>query len=178
MYTKKELREYLEADAYARFGRNKSIGIIDKIKAGDLYMYQVVLRRLEYSISRKHNVRIFLYKIILRHYEKTTGWSIPPFTFGKGLCVVHRGTLVVNNKVRVGENARVHVCVNIGADESGGVPIIGNNVYIGPGAKIFGNIIIASNVKIGANAVVNKSFTDENISVAGVPAKIVRTICK
>lgn len=51
--------------------------------------------------------------------------------------------------------------------------IIGKHVYIGPGAKIFGDIYIADDIAIGANAVVNKSFTTPGITVAGVPAKII-----
>lgn len=53
-----------------------------------------------------------------------------------------------------------------------GVPVIGDNCYIGPGAKLFGDIRIGNNVAIGANSVVNKSFED-NVTIAGVPAKIV-----
>ena len=56
--------------------------------------------------------------------------------------------------------------------ESGQSPIIGDNCFIGPGAKLFGRISIGNNVAIGANSVVNKSFPD-NVTIAGVPAKIV-----
>ncbi|VBB39422.1 hypothetical protein TRIP_E190340 [uncultured Spirochaetota bacterium] len=51
--------------------------------------------------------------------------------------------------------------------------IIGNNAYIGPGAKLFGGITIADKIVIGANSVVNKSFYTPNISIAGVPAKVI-----
>ena len=51
-------------------------------------------------------------------------------------------------------------------------PVIGDNCFIGPGAKIFGKINIGDNVAIGANAVVNKDVPS-NVTVAGVPAKIV-----
>jgi serine O-acetyltransferase len=51
------------------------------------------------------------------------------------------------------------------------VPTIGDNVFIGPGAKIFGDIIIASGIAIGANSVVNKSFLETDITIAGVPAR-------
>jgi serine O-acetyltransferase len=44
-------------------------------------------------------------------------------------------------------------------------------VYIAPGAKIYGAIEIADNIAIGANAVVNKSFLEPNITIAGVPAR-------
>lgn len=51
--------------------------------------------------------------------------------------------------------------------------MIGNGVYIGPGAKIFGPIEIANFVAIGANAVVNESVIESNVTVAGIPAKII-----
>lgn len=85
----------------------------------------------------------------------------------------HYGTLVISSKAKIGKNARIHVCVNIGA-YNGGAPIIGDNVYIGPGAKIFGPITLGHNVSIGANSVVNKSFIEDNIVLAGSPAKIIR----
>jgi serine O-acetyltransferase len=53
----------------------------------------------------------------------------------------------------------------------GDPPKIGDNVYFGPGVKIFGPITIADNIAIGANAIVNKSFTEPGITIAGIPAK-------
>lgn len=91
--------------------------------------------------------------------------------FGGGVRINHIGTIVVNPKARIGEWCDIHIGVNIGQDVYGNVPIIGNDVYIGPGAKIFGNIEIGNNTMIGANAVVNKSFSD-NVVLAGVPAKV------
>ena len=52
----------------------------------------------------------------------------------------------------------------------GGVPVLGDNIYLGPGAKVFGRITIADGCKIGANAVVNKSCVQENSVLVGVPA--------
>jgi serine O-acetyltransferase len=64
----------------------------------------------------------------------------------------------------------IHVCTNIGG--RGEIPSIGSNVYIGPSAKIWGDIAIGDNVMIGANVVVNKSVPS-NCVVAGIPAQIV-----
>ena len=55
----------------------------------------------------------------------------------------------------------------------GGIPIIGNNVTIYAGAKVFGNITIGDDVVIGANAVVTKDIPSHSM-VAGVPAKIIK----
>jgi serine O-acetyltransferase len=111
----------------------------------------------------------------LYRYHTTSihlGFTIPLNVFGPGLCIAHRGTIVINKDTRVGENCRIHACTNIGSGrDSVSSPQIGNNVYIGPGAKIFGDITVADNIAIGANSVVNKSFYEKNISIAGVPAK-------
>lgn len=53
-------------------------------------------------------------------------------------------------------------------------PTIGNNVMIGAGAKILGPITIANNVKIGAGAVVLKECLEENVTLVGVPARVVK----
>jgi len=70
----------------------------------------------------------------------------------------------------IGENCRIHPSTSIG--DYNGAPTIGNNVYIGPGAKLFGNISVGNNVAIGANAVVNADVPT-NVTVGGIPAKII-----
>ena len=85
------------------------------------------------------------------------------------------GTIVVNEKVKIGRNVNISQGVTIGQLNRGkrmGTPVIGNEVYIGPGAKILGNIVVGNNVAIGANAVVLDDVPD-NVCVAGIPAKIV-----
>ena len=49
------------------------------------------------------------------------------------------------------------------------------SIYIGPGAVLFGEITIADGCYIGANAVVNKSFTEPNSVIVGIPAKVIKT---
>ena len=115
-----------------------------------------------------------IYKYLLLRQGMKLGWTVEPNTFEQGLCIVHYGSVVVNGNARIGKNARLHAGVNIGA--SGGdkeAPIIGDNVYFGPGAKVFGKIELGSNIAIGANAVVNKSFREENVALGGIPAKII-----
>jgi len=72
-----------------------------------------------------------------------------------------------------GENCRIHINVHIATSTHNEslVPHIGNNVFIGPGAVIVGDIKIADNIAIGVNSFVNKSFLEEGIIIAGVPAR-------
>lgn len=101
------------------------------------------------------------------------GFSIPINTFGKGLSIAHRGTIVVNGAAKIGDNCRIHVGVNIGTVPGCGraAPTIGDNVYLAPGVKVYGKIIIADGIVVGANSVVTKSFEEKNICIAGIPAR-------
>ena len=141
----------------------------------DCLRFQLRLRRIEYLLntSTDYSFRriVCIWLQIINHRLATRlGFSIPHNVFGPGLCIVHYGTIVVSPKAQIGSNCRIHPSTSIG--DYNGAPTIGDNVYIGPGAKLFGPIKIGNNVSIGANAVVNKSFGD-NIILAGVPAKIV-----
>lgn len=171
--TKKDLREYLEADklALGRKGRTPKMNDV-------IWKYEILLRKCEYY----GNSRGLLNKLFSAYYRYKKfklgllcGFDIRPNTVGKGLCLAHVGPIIINGKAKIGEFCKIHVGVNIGADarKRGEFPIIGNHVYIAPGAKIFGKVVIGDYVAIGANAVVNKSFPMSNVTIAGVPAKII-----
>lgn len=141
-----------------------------------LLRHIVLLRKAEYYTNTRKAIRSAYYKFKLHRLQNRYALHIALNTCEKGLNIAHVGPIVINGNAHLGENARIHVGVNIGANKgSTKAPIIGNNVYIGPGAKIFGEIVIADNVKIGANAVVNCSCLEENSTLVGVPA---RTILK
>ncbi|MPQ24701.1 serine acetyltransferase [Bacillus paralicheniformis] len=103
------------------------------------------------------------------------GFDILVNIFGPGVRINHYGLLIVNSNAKIGANCDIHQGINIGQNHAHhDVPTIGDSVWIGPGAKIFGGIHIADGISIGVNAVVNKSFTEENITIAGVPAKKIK----
>lgn len=89
--------------------------------------------------------------------------------FGKGLILMHPVGVVINSKVKGGENIIIESGVVIG-DEKGKAPVLGNNIFIGSGAKIIGGITIGDGVKIGANAVVIKDVP-AYVTAVGVPAR-------
>ena len=177
---KKEYKQYLKRDRLALEIYND--GIINKLKnlffPNPIWTFEKRMRKLEYYTNCKNYGLYKLYIYYLKYrYRKISiklNFSIPINVFGPGLSIVHYGTIVINFTSRVGANCRMHACVNIGA--SGGEvqgPQLGDNVYIAPGAKIYGNISIPNNTAIGANAVVNKSFSEENTIIAGIPAKVI-----
>jgi serine O-acetyltransferase len=172
---KRDYRFYLQSDLCARN--------IDKWqrkhkKDQPILYYQRVMRRVGYyrALKKENKFYALLFNIENRKFKKLgskLGFSMYPTTFGPGLKLGHYGNVVVNGDVRIGKNCEIQMGVCIGRHK-GGVPTIGNNVYIGPGAKIFGGIHIGDNVSIGANAVVNKDVPD-NCVVVGIPAKVVST---
>ena len=90
----------------------------------------------------------------------------------EGVDLVHGGLgCVIHKRSVIGKNTKIYQNVTIGGKVDGGFPIIGDNVVIGAGAVILGNVRIGNNSKIGANAVV---LTDvpENAIAVGVPAII------
>jgi serine O-acetyltransferase len=91
---------------------------------------------------------------------------------GPGFVILHSFGVVINSEVRAGRNLVIEHGVTIGA-EKGRSPVLGDNVFIGAGAKVIGGVRIGSDVKIGANAVVTRDLPDGATAV-GIPARVVR----
>ena len=90
------------------------------------------------------------------------------------LVLIHGYNVVINPLVRIGKNCTILHEVTIGAIKDG-VPRLGDNIYIGCGAKILGGVQIGNNAKIGACAVV-LSDVPENATAVGFPARIIKPI--
>lgn len=107
--------------------------------------------------------------------EILCGISLPAkCKIGPGLRIHHFGEIVIHDSVKIGKSATIYHGVTVGVKKDDQIqgPMIGDNVYIGAGAKVLGNIQIGHNVIIGANAVTLSDVPD-NATVAGIPAKIV-----
>jgi len=178
--SKKDYKFYLEADRIS-LGRNIHPSIIERMInvffRDEVWEYQKLLRKVEYIKNCTHGligrIRYAFALRKLRILGSSLGFYIFPNNFGPGLSISHAGTIIVNTNARIGANCRIHPGTVI-ATQAGPVsrtPRLGNNIYIGPGVKIFGDIEISDNIAIGANSVVNKSFTEPGITIAGVPAK-------
>lgn len=112
--------------------------------------------------------------LILNHYKYKFGITLSHATsIGSGLYIgPHMAGIVVNNFAVIGKNCNLSQGMTIGQTYRGkrkGTPVIGDNVFIGPGAKIIGD---GNNVAIGANCVVADDSPD-NAVVVGVPGRVV-----
>ncbi|WP_294303771.1 serine acetyltransferase [uncultured Chryseobacterium sp.] len=115
------------------------------------------------------------WKFVLRHYQIKYGFQIYPETeIGEGFYLGHWGSLVINPKTKIGKNCNVAQGVTIGQQNRGfkaGVPVIGDEVWIGANAVIVGGVTIGNNVLIAPNAYVNFDVPSDSV-VVGNPAKI------
>jgi len=170
---KDDLKYYLDADEYVLNRAREKPRIYDQI-----WKFQILLRKVEYFSNIEATIvnRGFLriYQIRKHWLGIKLGFDIPVNVFGAGLRINHFGNIVVNGSAQIGMWCDIHQGVNIGSNNSKNgsplVPKIGSNVWIGPGAKIFGEIVVGDEVQIGANSVVSKSV-ESNTTVVGIPAK-------
>ena len=159
---------YLKADQSARHQKIS----LRTFLYNDVWKFQRLLRKLEYLTNcKKNRVRRMLVAYRFMRLRVKLGFMIPINVFGPGLSIAHYGSIIITPLAKIGENCRVHVGVVIAKDRwKDAGPKIGNNCNIGPGVKVDGDITIGDNTIIGANAVVNKSFPEGNMVIAGIPA--------
>lgn len=116
-------------------------------------------------------VATILLRVRLKTVGTKTGLSVPPGVTRGGLSLAHLGSTVVNNQAHIGQFCRLHTSTNIGIYQ-GKAPTIGDFVYVGPGAVLFGGITVGDRAVIGANAVVNRDVP-AGVTVAGSPARVI-----
>lgn len=174
--SKSDYKMFLEADRISLGLINERPQIIPRNERQVIWKFQRLLRKVEFYNNCKKDTFSKLYLKILRqkHFrlQLKLGFNIPLNVFGPGLSIAHIGTIIINSTAKVGANCRLHVGTNIGmSGKDKKAAILGNDVYLGIGSKIIGNISIANGVVVGANSVVTKSIEEKNITIAGIPAK-------
>lgn len=164
----KELKFYLMADYMMNRGRFKPSlknRIINFFYPDDIIRFLRLMRKASYY----HNVKSYkqyFYKWLYNRQSRKLGFSIGFNVFGYGLVIPHYGTIVVGGSNRIGNYAVLHTSTCI----SDNGKIIGDSLYFATGAKMTSKIKLGDNISVGANSVVNKSFEDGNIMIAGAPA--------
>ena len=89
--------------------------------------------------------------------------------FGPGFVLIHPVGVVINSSTRGGRNVWVESGVVIG-DNRGLSPVLGDDIFVGSGAKIIGGVRLGTGAKVGANAVVLHDVAPGS-TVAGIPAR-------
>lgn len=171
--SKETLKRYLEQDRLA-LGRKQDRR--PKLYGDEIWKFEILLRKVEYFINCRSgifsSVLTAYYKLRFHQISVKLGFTIPPNVFAEGLAIAHYGNIVVHANVRAGKNCRLQEGVNIGATSgSHEAAVIGDNCFLGSGAKIIGPVTIADDVAVGAGTVVTKDITEAGTTWAGVPAR-------
>ncbi|MGU8962051.1 serine O-acetyltransferase [Clostridium perfringens] len=131
-----------------------------------------------YKFAKKLNdKRIPFIPKMIKVFIRIVFSCVIPFTaeIGEGTKVGYQGLgIVIHSRAIIGKRCLISQNVTIGGtSKKYEVPVIGDDVYIGAGAKIIGPIKIGNNVVIGANSVVTKNIPNNSL-VVGIPAKVIK----
>jgi len=166
----RDFRAVFERDPAA----NTPLGFLEVIL---LYsgFHAVLIHRLTHAL---YYIRIPFFPRLFSQFARfLTGIEIHPGAkIGPGFFIDHGTGVVIGETTIIGKDVTIYQGVTLGGtgNERGKRhPTLGNNVVVGAGAKVLGNIKLGNNVKVGAGSVVVRSVPD-NCTVVGIPAEIVR----
>jgi len=163
---RKEIEVIFEKDPAAR-----SVLEIVLCYAG---FHAIIAHRIAHWLWR-HNMRT-LARLISNLSRMWTGIEIHPgASIGERFFIDHGTGVVIGETTEIGDDVLLYQGVTLGGtgkEKGKRHPTLLNNIVVGTGAKVLGNITIGDNVKIGANAVVLKDVPD-NSTVVGVPGRVV-----
>jgi serine O-acetyltransferase len=163
-----------------RYSNKNSNLVVTAIKAAYIHpaIIGVIWYRIGHALWLKRKNPLFLallvmHRIIYPIVRIQSGLELSPRTqIGPGLFVAHFGPTVIHPRTIAGRNLTLEHGVTIGIGPTG-VPNIGDDVYIGTGAKLINGITIGDHVSVGAGAVVVKDVPAHCV-VVGVPARPVK----
>jgi serine O-acetyltransferase len=153
--------EYIKSDLYRIKGKLdvKTYLMASLFNRGFKYCFWLRVNRSKFSIIR------FFARVMLAIKSRRQA------EIGYGLFINHGMCVVIAGSAKIGNNCTISQFLTIGSMHDTAAEI-GDNVYIGPNVCIVENVKIGNNVTIGAGSVVVKDIPD-NVTVAGVPAKII-----
>jgi serine O-acetyltransferase len=169
------IKQEIESDIEAIKQRDPAA----KSNAEILLLYSGLHAILAYRVSHKLYLggHTFSARAVSQAAKFLTGIEIHPgATIGKGLVIDHGMGVVIGETAEIGDNCTIYQGVTLGGtgkDIGKRHPTIKDNVLVGAGAKILGPIVIESNSKVAANAVVLKDISGNSTAV-GIPARVVR----
>ena len=135
--------------------------------------HAILFHRVSHVLYKAH--LYFLARLISQISRTLTGIEIHPGAqIGKRLFIDHGMGVVIGETAIIGDDCLIYHQVTLGgmsAKDEKRHPTLGNNVMVGTGAKVLGNIHIGDNVKIGANCIVIKDV-EAGKTIIGVPGEI------
>ena len=175
--SKEDYNLFLEADMHRRGLQKWSAFSRLWQPASVILAWQRLLREAEYYHNCKTSLSWTPYYAYLWHKLQQSsiklGFTIPLNVFGPGLVITHWGTIIVSPKAQVGANCNLGNDTHIARKTArfDNAPRIGDDVKIGAGARILGDIELADRIVVGTNAVVTKSFTEPRLQSPAFPQR-------
>ncbi len=170
------IRIIFAAEVKACFERDPAARNIVEVLLAYSGLHAIILYRVAHRLDRVHIP--VLPRLLMTITRILTGIEIhPSATIGRGLFIDHGTGVVIGETAVIGDNVTLFQGVTLGGtgkDRGKRHPTLGNNVVIGAGAKVLGNITIGHDAMVGANAVVIRDVPDYS-TVVGVPGRITRT---
>lgn len=180
--TKEGLKEALAAEKKIYRSEQWQYRLMELVKQTEKYQLWRYVRALRYCgyyvANKKKTVFHELLSVYWRRKVNVMGAKLGLMcgcmACDTGLTIYHYGNIVIDGNF--GRNLKLHGDNCIGRNSLGGddMPTLGDNVRLGVGAKVIGDIYIANDVTIAAGAVVTKSCYEEGATLAGVPARIIK----
>lgn len=146
------------------FEKIKTDKLVNKHPKNTFFIY--VFRIGSYLMCKK-SILSLPFRFLMRFFiNKNNHFSLET-KIGKGLRLPHLTGIIISGNAVIGDHCTIFHQVTIGVNElkNNKAPKIANNVYIGAGAKLIGDIKIGNNVRIGANAIVTKNIPDNSVVV-------------
>lgn len=180
--SKSDLHDFLdyEIPQYRHLGKKERF--LDTVTHNPNYLiekYVILLRKTEYYYNNRKNPYYALMYLIYRRRKNNFGMKIGveifENTFDKGLMIYHAGSIVINKEAQIGKNCKLHGsnCIgNSGKDKK--CPVLGDNIRLGVGSSVIGDVYLADNITVAAGAVVIHSFREQGVTIGGIPAKVVK----
>lgn len=171
---KQQSAKYLIDSDLDRYGVKDRFGIIAYFKYAWLYPAPGIIFSFAFRLCqhyrRRNRLLFYVFYLWLRRVKFKYGIDISYRTaIGPGFYIGHFGGIVVHGDTIIGANCNLSQGVTIGILNRGpktGIPVIGERVFIGPGAVVLGGISVGNDSLIGANAVVNFDVPESSVVAA------------
>ncbi|HEY3604976.1 MAG TPA: serine acetyltransferase [Sporichthyaceae bacterium] len=178
MTDRPKVRELLLADVFRLTGRRSWFDVVKLTMIGEVYRVNVAFRFASvYRTRRAPHAKVIavLSRLWLRRLRRRLGINLAcTARVGAGLHIGHAGTMYISPGAIIGRDCNIAQNVTIApgkGEHNGGQPTLGDRVYVGPGAVIFGAVTIGDDVAIGANSVVTRDIP-AGCTAVGAPARV------
>ena len=183
---KKLLKEIIKEDKKIYFGNFSFKNIFKKITKYpycEIGKYIIYCRKAGYYTNNCKGIFNLMLCVYYTRKKNIMGQKVNiefgPNEFGRRLRIYH-GNVVVNGYCKIGDDCSLYGSNCLGNKGTGydlkDVPQIGNNVSVGVGTKIIGNVKINDGISISSASLVNKDLSEKNALYAGVPVKFIRKL--